>query len=105
MEDFRRTYQRLCKEAGAEPQESVLTQLQEARAAAAGTKLDLRGQSLTAESCSVLGAALQKDALFTELVLSDCMLSEEGEWRRPPRHPQARYFVRKSCRYETICSD
>lgn len=79
MDDFRRTYQRLCKESGAEPQESVLTQLQEVRAAAGATILDLRGQSLTVESCSVLGKTLQKDALFTELLLSDCMLSEEGE--------------------------
>ncbi|MCI4384022.1 hypothetical protein PGIGA_G00033440 [Pangasianodon gigas] len=78
MEDFRRTYQRLCKEAGVEPQESVLAQLQEVRAAAGGTKLDLSGQSLTVESCSMLGKTLQKDTLFTELILSDCMLSEEG---------------------------
>ncbi|KAI5617649.1 leucine-rich repeat-containing protein 45 [Silurus asotus] len=78
MEDFRRTYQRLCKEAGVEPQESVLTQLQEVRAAASGTKLDLSGQSLTVESCSMLGKSLQNNTLFTELILSDCMLSEEG---------------------------
>ncbi|XP_053495928.1 leucine-rich repeat-containing protein 45 [Ictalurus furcatus] len=78
MEDFRRTYQRLCKEAGVEPQESVLAQLQEVRAATGGAKLDLNGQSLTVESCSMLGKTLQKDTLFTELIFSDCMLSEEG---------------------------
>ncbi|KAF4085362.1 hypothetical protein AMELA_G00117290 [Ameiurus melas] len=78
MEDFRRTYQRLCKEAGVEPQESVLAQLQEVQAVTGGTKLDLNGQSLTAESCSMLGKTLQKDPLFTELIFSDCMLSEEG---------------------------
>ncbi|KAF5900763.1 leucine-rich repeat-containing protein 45 isoform X1, partial [Clarias magur] len=78
METFRRTYQRLCKEAGGEPQESVLAQLQEVRAAAGGTKLDLSGQSLTVESCSMLGKTLQNDTLFTEFILSDCMLSEEG---------------------------
>ncbi|KAK1794296.1 hypothetical protein P4O66_011188, partial [Electrophorus voltai] len=77
MEDFRRTYLRLCKEAGTEPQESLLAQLYETRAAASGARLDLTGQSLMVESCCVLGRALQKDILFTELVLSDCMLSEE----------------------------
>uniref|UniRef100_A0AAR2M538 Leucine rich repeat containing 45 n=1 Tax=Pygocentrus nattereri TaxID=42514 RepID=A0AAR2M538_PYGNA len=75
MEDFRRAYLRLCKEAGLEPQESVLVQLQ---AVTGGTRLDLSGQSLTVESCAVLGRTLQKDTLFTELVLQDCMLSEEG---------------------------
>lgn len=80
MEDFRRTYQQLCKEADLKPQESILIQLQEVRTAAGSTKLDLRGQSLTVESCSMLGKTLQKDTLFTELILSDCMLSEEGEW-------------------------
>lgn len=79
MEDFRRAYLRLCKEAGVEPQESLLAQLKEARAAAGGGRLDLSGQSVTVESCAVLGKVLQKDTLFTELVLSDCMLSEEGE--------------------------
>ncbi|XP_022525022.2 leucine-rich repeat-containing protein 45 isoform X2 [Astyanax mexicanus] len=78
MEDFRRAYMQLCKEAGVEPQESVLAQLQGTRAAAGGTRLDLSGQSLTVESCAVLGRTLQKDTLFTELGLSDCMLSEEG---------------------------
>lgn len=81
MEDFRRTYQRLCKEAGVELQESVLAQLQEVRAVAGSTKLDLSGQSLTVESCSMLGKTLQNDTLFTQLILSDCMLSEEGEIR------------------------
>uniref|UniRef100_A0A8B9JA69 Leucine rich repeat containing 45 n=1 Tax=Astyanax mexicanus TaxID=7994 RepID=A0A8B9JA69_ASTMX len=79
MEDFRRAYMQLCKEAGVEPQESVLAQLQGTRAAAGGTRLDLSGQSLTVESCAVLGRTLQKDTLFIELGLSDCMLSEEGE--------------------------
>ncbi|XP_072522832.1 leucine-rich repeat-containing protein 45 [Salminus brasiliensis] len=83
MDDFRRAYLRLCKEAGVEPQESVLMQLHEARgraavAASGGTRLDLGGQSLTVETCAVLGRTLQKDTLFTELALSDCMLSEEG---------------------------
>uniref|UniRef100_A0A4W5LKW7 Leucine rich repeat containing 45 n=1 Tax=Hucho hucho TaxID=62062 RepID=A0A4W5LKW7_9TELE len=78
MEDFRRTYLRLCKEGGVEPQESVLAQLQETRGAAAGSRLDLRGHSLSVDTCAVLGRVLHKDTLFTELALSDCMLTEEG---------------------------
>ncbi|XP_075949077.1 leucine-rich repeat-containing protein 45 [Anarhichas minor] len=77
MEDFRRTYLRLCKEGGVEPQESVVAQLQESRAAQ-GSRLDLSGQSLSADTCSVLARAFQKDSVFTEVLLSDCMLSEEG---------------------------
>ncbi|XP_040031668.1 leucine-rich repeat-containing protein 45 [Gasterosteus aculeatus] len=77
MEDFRRTYLRLCKEGGVEPQDSVVAQLQESRATQ-GSRLDLSGQSLSADTCSVLARALQKDAVFTEVLLSDCMLSEEG---------------------------
>uniref|UniRef100_A0A8C7T935 Leucine rich repeat containing 45 n=1 Tax=Oncorhynchus mykiss TaxID=8022 RepID=A0A8C7T935_ONCMY len=78
MEDFRRTYLRLCKEGGVDPQESVLAQLQETRRAAAGSRLDLRGHSLSVDTCAVLGRVLHKDTLFTELALSDCMLTEEG---------------------------
>ncbi|XP_034414428.1 leucine-rich repeat-containing protein 45 [Cyclopterus lumpus] len=77
MEGFRRTYLRLCKEGGVEPQESVVAQLQESRAAP-GSRLDLSGQSLSADTCSVLARAFQKDTVFTEVLLSDCMLSEEG---------------------------
>uniref|UniRef100_A0A6Q2XK18 Leucine rich repeat containing 45 n=1 Tax=Esox lucius TaxID=8010 RepID=A0A6Q2XK18_ESOLU len=78
MENFRRTYLRLCKEGGVEPQESVLAQLQEARGATAGSRLDLSGQSLSVDTCAVLGRVFDKDTLFTELMLSDCMLTEEG---------------------------
>lgn len=77
MEDLRRAYLRLCKEAGVEPQESVVAQLQEARGAQS-SRLDLSGQSLSADTCSVLARLFHKDAVFTEVSLSDCMLSEEG---------------------------
>lgn len=60
-----------------EPQDSVVAQLQESRATQ-GSRLDLSGQTLSADTCSVLARALQKDAVFTEVLLSDCMLSEEG---------------------------
>ncbi|EQB76939.1 leucine-rich repeat-containing protein 45 [Camelus ferus] len=74
MEELRRAYSRLCKESGAEPQESVLQQLQELSRG----RLDLATQSLTVDSCRALGKLLQKGSLLTELILSDCMLSEEG---------------------------
>lgn len=62
-----------------EPQESVLAQLQESRGTVSRSRLDLAGQSLSVNTCAVLGRFLQNDTLFTEVVLSDCMLSEEGE--------------------------
>lgn len=81
MEEVRRSYSRLCKESGAEPQESVLQRLHELPRG----RLDLATQSLTADTCRALGKLLQKETLVTELVLSDCMLSEEGGHRgRPP---------------------
>ncbi|XP_015211403.2 leucine-rich repeat-containing protein 45 isoform X1 [Lepisosteus oculatus] len=78
MEDFRRAFLLLCKEGGVEPQESVVRQLQEVWGAAGSTRLDLAGNSLTTDTCAVLAKVLRHDVLFTELVLSDCMLSEEG---------------------------
>ncbi|KAF4106990.1 leucine-rich repeat-containing protein 45 [Onychostoma macrolepis] len=78
MEDFRRSYLRLCKEGGIETQESVLAQLHDSRAVTGSCRLDLSGQSITTDSCSVLGRVLQTDTVFTEVLLSDCMLSEEG---------------------------
>ncbi|KAK9965006.1 hypothetical protein ABG768_004120 [Culter alburnus] len=78
MEEFRRSYLRLCKEGGVDTQESVLAQLQDTRTATGSWRLDLSGQSVSADTCGVLGRALQNDTLFTEVILSDCMLSEEG---------------------------
>uniref|UniRef100_A0A671LVA0 Leucine rich repeat containing 45 n=1 Tax=Sinocyclocheilus anshuiensis TaxID=1608454 RepID=A0A671LVA0_9TELE len=78
MEDFRRSYLRLCKEGGIDTQESVLAQLHDTRTVTGSCRLDLRGQSITVDTCSVLGRVLQNDAVFTEILLSDCMLSEEG---------------------------
>lgn len=74
MEEFRRSYNRLCKESGAEPQEAVLQQLHQLPRAG----LDLTSQSLTVDTCRALGKLLPKETLLKELVLSDCMLSEEG---------------------------
>ncbi|XP_069339112.1 leucine-rich repeat-containing protein 45 isoform X1 [Eulemur rufifrons] len=74
MEEFRRSYSRLCKESGAEPQEAVLQQLHQLTRG----RLDLATQSLTVDTCRALGKLLQTEALLRELVLSDCMLSEEG---------------------------
>ncbi|XP_047561846.1 leucine-rich repeat-containing protein 45 isoform X4 [Lutra lutra] len=74
MEEFRHCYSRLCRESGAEPQDTVLQKLQEPPRG----RLDLATQSLTVDTCRALGKLLQKEALLTELILSDCMLSEEG---------------------------
>lgn len=86
MEEVRRSYSRLCKESGAEPQETVLQRLQELPRG----RLDLATQSLTADTCRALGKLLQKEALVTELVLSDCMLSEEGGHRGRPGRDRPR---------------
>ncbi|XP_034268802.1 leucine-rich repeat-containing protein 45 isoform X1 [Pantherophis guttatus] len=75
MDAFRQSYTRLCKESGAEPQESILPHLEEATGR---NRLDLATQSLSVDSCGVLGKLLQDDLQFTELILNDCMLSEEG---------------------------
>ncbi|XP_075436110.1 LOW QUALITY PROTEIN: leucine-rich repeat-containing protein 45 [Ascaphus truei] len=78
IDEFRRSYVRMCKQKGAEPQEAVLRGLQEGREAAARGRLDLSTHSLSPESCQVLGILLQGDVTLTHLLLSDCMLSEEG---------------------------
>ncbi|MEQ2243922.1 hypothetical protein ILYODFUR_011841 [Ilyodon furcidens] len=77
MEDFRWIYLQLCKEGGVEPQESVVALLQESRAAHS-SRLDLSGHSLSTDTCTILARFFQKDAVFTEVSLSDCMLTEEG---------------------------
>ncbi|XP_042305273.1 leucine-rich repeat-containing protein 45 isoform X1 [Sceloporus undulatus] len=75
MDDFRRSYTRLCKESGAEPQESILQHLEEATGR---SRLDFATQSLSVDTCGALGKLLQNELQFTEITLSDCMLSEEG---------------------------
>ncbi|MED6258011.1 hypothetical protein ATANTOWER_001646, partial [Ataeniobius toweri] len=70
-------YLQLCKEGGVEPQESVVALLQESRAAHS-SRLDLSGHSLSTDTCTILARSFQKDAVFTEVSLSDCMLTEEG---------------------------
>ncbi|XP_054833174.1 leucine-rich repeat-containing protein 45 [Eublepharis macularius] len=75
MDDFRRSYVRLCKENGAEPQESILQHLQEATERSC---LDFATHSLSVDTCGALGKLLQDELQFTEITLSDCMLSEEG---------------------------
>ncbi|XP_068610553.1 leucine-rich repeat-containing protein 45 [Brachionichthys hirsutus] len=77
MEDFRQTYRRLCDEAGLEPQEGVVAQLQD-REAFRCSRLNLSGQGLSSDACAVLARALQHDAVFKEVSLSDCILTEEG---------------------------
>ncbi|XP_053722731.1 leucine-rich repeat-containing protein 45 [Synchiropus splendidus] len=77
MEDLKRTYLHRCKEAQLEPQETVLVRLQQCRGSQCCC-LDLSGQNLSAETCSVLALTLQDHTMFSEIKLNDCMLSEEG---------------------------
>uniref|UniRef100_A0A8C5WFK0 Leucine rich repeat containing 45 n=1 Tax=Leptobrachium leishanense TaxID=445787 RepID=A0A8C5WFK0_9ANUR len=78
MDDLKRSYMRRCQERGSEPQEAVLRQLQDTKESAGRGRLNLSAQSLSVESCEVLGVLFQNDVTFTHVDLSDCMLSEEG---------------------------
>lgn len=75
MDDFRRSYTRACKESGAEPQESILQHLQEATGRSC---LNFATHSLSVDTCGALGKILKDEPQFTEIVLSDCVLSDEG---------------------------
>ncbi|XP_072312467.1 leucine-rich repeat-containing protein 45 [Eucyclogobius newberryi] len=72
MGDLRSTFLSLCRESGVDPQEGVLSQLQK------GPRLDLSGHSLSSDTCSLLSRTLHKNHVVTELLLGNCMLSEEG---------------------------
>ncbi|XP_044153616.1 leucine-rich repeat-containing protein 45 [Bufo gargarizans] len=78
MDDLKRLYTRLCQEKGAEPQDTVLKELQKMKESSGKGKLDFSTQNLSLESCQVLGLLLQTDVTFSHVVLSDCMLSEDG---------------------------
>ncbi|NXV45739.1 LRC45 protein, partial [Uria aalge] len=74
MEEFRRGYARLC----AAPQGAVLRRLREPSAPAPRARLDLAALGLSLETCGALGQLLPGAALFAEVALGDCGLSEEG---------------------------
>ncbi|NP_001184030.1 leucine-rich repeat-containing protein 45 isoform 1 [Xenopus tropicalis] len=78
MDEFKRLYVFMCQERGSEPQESVLSQMKEIRESTKRRQLDLSTQSISQESCQVLGILLQNDVTFTQVLLSDCMISEDG---------------------------
>ncbi|XP_078427108.1 leucine-rich repeat-containing protein 45 [Cetorhinus maximus] len=78
MDDFKRTYLCLCKEACIEPQECILNQLHDVCDGNLRKRLDLSTQSLSIDACAVLGKVLTNDIVFTEITLCDCMLNEEG---------------------------
>ncbi|XP_039272480.2 leucine-rich repeat-containing protein 45-like [Styela clava] len=80
MEDFRGAYLRICKENYIEPQESVLERIQSLAhpdIISPGV-LDLTSYTLTIGTCCALGKALSHDIGFSEMLLTDCMLNEEG---------------------------
>ncbi|XP_018090541.1 leucine-rich repeat-containing protein 45 isoform X2 [Xenopus laevis] len=78
MDEFKRLYVCMCQERGSEPQESVLGQLKEINKSAKRGHLDLSTKSISQDSCQVLGILLQNDVTFTQVLLSDCMISEDG---------------------------
>ncbi|XP_078257239.1 leucine-rich repeat-containing protein 45 [Rhinoraja longicauda] len=78
MEDFKRTYLRLCKECCIEPLDCILNQLNETCDGNVKKRLDLSTQSLSVDTCAVLGKVLMNDIVFTEIMLCDCMMNEEG---------------------------
>uniref|UniRef100_A0A3B3Z646 Uncharacterized protein n=1 Tax=Periophthalmus magnuspinnatus TaxID=409849 RepID=A0A3B3Z646_9GOBI len=71
MGDLRTVYLSLCRENGVEPQQGILSQLQR------GTRLNLSAHSLSGDTCSILSRTLHKNHSVTELLLSDCILSED----------------------------
>ncbi|XP_073444229.1 leucine-rich repeat-containing protein 45 isoform X2 [Dendrobates tinctorius] len=78
MDELKRLYIMLCQEKGAEPQDAILKELQKMKESCGQGKLDLSTQNLSMESCQVLGLLLQNDVTFSHVLLSDCMLSEDG---------------------------
>lgn len=80
MEDFRGSYLRVCKENFIEPQEAVLERIKTLSNAdnISPHILDLTAFTLTVGTCCALGKVLSHDVGFSELLLTDCMLNEEG---------------------------
>ena len=77
MEEFRTLFLRLSKEHHVDPQESVCKKIHELCTENA-VVLDLSNQTLTLATCDLLAKTLSHDLAFTSVVLSDCMLNEEG---------------------------
>ena len=48
---------------------------------AGGYCLNLSAKGLTAQTCIVLAKVLMTDRAFSEIKLSDCMLTEEGKFK------------------------
>lgn len=80
MEDFRGSYLRVCKENFIEPQEAVLERLKILSNPdnISPHVLDLTAFTLTVGTCCALGKVFSHDVGFSELLLTDCMLNEEG---------------------------
>ncbi|KAK7501490.1 hypothetical protein BaRGS_00007294 [Batillaria attramentaria] len=80
MEDFRLAYVRLCKDHHIDPQDCILEKLKslEYTGGKGRATLDLSTQSLTPQTCAVLGKVLATDRNFSEVKFADCMLSEDA---------------------------
>ena len=87
MDELRTNFVRLCRENGLDPQESVVAQLRRSQdlhrrgrsSRKSGTCLDLSTTSLTAQTCSVLGAVLGTDRTIVQVKLADCMIGDDGK--------------------------
>lgn len=80
MEDFRLAYIRLCRDHHIEPQDCITEKLKslEYTGGKGRATLDLSTQSLSPQTCAVLGKVLATDRNFTEVKFADCMLSEDA---------------------------
>ncbi|XP_078484908.1 leucine-rich repeat-containing protein 45-like [Ciona intestinalis] len=77
MDETFTLFVRLCKEHGIIAQESIINRLREL-SHGSETVLDLSNHTLTIETCAVLGKVIAHDLAITSVLLSDCMLDEEG---------------------------
>lgn len=80
MEDFRLAYVRLCKDHHIETQDCILEKLKslEHTGGKGRATFDLSTQSLSPQTCAVLGKVLATDRNFSEVKFADCMLSEDA---------------------------
>lgn len=80
MENFKDLFLRQCKEDFVELQEQVLERIRLISSPENSNPgiFDLAGLTLTIGTCNVLGKVLRHDLGFTEIIMADCMLHEEG---------------------------
>lgn len=81
LDDFKLSYQRMCKEHHIDPHDSVLKQIQIAHQnprKCGGHSLDLSTLSLSSKTCAVLGKLFACSTALTEIRFNDCALQDDG---------------------------